>query len=290
MPMPMRTNAVAPELSPLHEGRWRELIGRRCGLAFSDARLRVLRQALDERMRRLGCDDLGDYYRQVALDADGHAEWRQLLELLVNRETSFFRHAPAFDALTDHVMPQLRRDRPAGEPARLWSAGCSTGQEAYSLAMACLEAADGRGRGTRVLATDISADALGRARAGRYRARELRGLPAALQARYVPAAEGADADGSYRVCDVVRDLLHFAWFNLNEPATYPACGQDVIFCQNVLIHFPPEAREDVVGHLARCLNPGGYLFLGPAEAMGLRVTGLESVRLEGALIYRRGGP
>jgi chemotaxis protein methyltransferase CheR len=213
-----------------------------------------------------------------------------LLDLLLNRETGFFRHQPSFEALTGHVLPELLRDRrrPAAVPVTLWSAGCSSGQEAYSLAMAFLETTAGRRERAQVTGSDISPRALDRARQGRYRPFEVRCLPETCLSRYTRC--GVDAVGPcYQVADAVRELVQFERFNLTDPDSYAVWGQDVIFCQNVLIYFAPEDREAVVGHLAGRLNPGGYLFLGPAEAVGLRVAGLEPVRLDNALIYRRIG-
>jgi chemotaxis methyl-accepting protein methylase len=275
-------------MSPLETSLWRELIARRCSLSFSESRLRLLNQSLRERMRCLGRRSLLDYYDLVAFGPEGEAEWPELLNLLLNHETSFFRHPPSFEALKGHVLPRLVADgrRPPGAPICLWSAGCSTGQEAYSLAIAFLDTAGRQGGQVQVSASDISPRALERARAGRYRPFEVRSLPEDSRAQYLRRLE--DENGPvYQVCDAVRGLVRFGRFNLNDPDSYGVGGQDVIFCQNVLIYFAPEARADIIGHLAERLNPGGYLFLGPAEAMGLRAAGLEPVRLENALIHRR---
>jgi chemotaxis methyl-accepting protein methylase len=286
--MPSLTGAPPPEMSPLEMSLWRELIGQRCGLCFSENRLRLLSQSLQVRMRSLSQRSYSDYYQFVVFHPDGAAEWLELLDLLLNRETSFFRHAPSFEALTGHVLPQLLGDRrrSAGGPVTLWSAGCSTGQEAYSLAMAFLETAGRQGGRAQVSASDINPRALDRARRGRYRPFEVRCLPEVCRDQYVLRV--GDGDGTqYQVCDMVRELVQFGCFNLTDPDSYHVWGQDVIFCQNVLIYFPQEARAEIVCHLASRLNTGGYLFLGPAEAVGLRVAGLEPVRLENSLIYRR---
>jgi chemotaxis methyl-accepting protein methylase len=286
--MPSLTGAPQEDMPPLETSLWRELIARRCSLSFSDSRLRRLNQSLRERMGRLGHRSLLDYYDLVAFRPEGEAEWLELLNLLLNHETSFFRHPPSFEALKDHVLPQLVADgrRTPGSPTRLWSAGCSTGQEAYSLAIALLDTLARQGRQVEVTGSDISPCALERACRGRYRPFEVRSLPEDSRAQYLRRIE--DENGPvYQVCDDVRGLVRFRRFNLNDPTSYGVGGQDVIFCQNVLIYFAPEARKEIVGHLAEQLNPGGYLFLGPAEAIGLWVAGLEPVRLENALIHRR---
>jgi chemotaxis methyl-accepting protein methylase len=285
--MPSPTGVPQGDLPPLETGLWLDLIASRCCLFFSEGRLRVLSQALRQRMGQLGFRSLVDYYDFVAFRPEGQAEWPELLNLLLNHETCFFRHTPSFEALKGHVLPQLVSEgRPPDAPLRLWSAGCSTGQEPYSLAIAFLDTVGRQGGQVQVSASDISPRALERARLGRYRPFEVRSLPEDNRARYLHRLD-EEHGPVYQVCDAVRELVRFDGFNLNDPDSYGVGSQDAIFCQNVLIYFAPEARAEIVGHLAERLNPGGYLFLGPAEAMGLRAAGLEPVRLESALIYRR---
>jgi chemotaxis methyl-accepting protein methylase len=275
-------------MAPLETRLWRELIARRCNLFFTEGRLRLLNQSLHQRMVRLGLRSLLEYYDFVVFGPKGEAEWPELFNLLLNHETGFFRHPPSFDALKGHVLPRLIADnrRAPGTPIRLWSAGCSTGQEPYSLAIAFLDTAGRRGGQVQVRATDISPRALTRARSGRYRPFEVRSLPEETRTRYLHRLEEKSGP-VFQVCKDVRRLVRFGRFNLNEPDSYVDGNQDVIFCQNVLIYFAPESRASIVSRLAERLNPGGYLFLGPAEAIGLRPAGLEPVRLENALIYRR---
>lgn len=280
-------NATPPNLTPHDRVVWGELIERRCGMAFSDARQRVLRQSLWARMRERGCTSYVEYFHLVARQPAGDAEWRRLLGLLLNHETCFHRHGPSFEALAGHVLPELLRSRDARrQPAlRLWSAACSTGQEAYSLAIAALEGAGRLGFAPAVLGADLSPACLERARAGRYKPFEIRHLPAKLRDKYL-ASCGGDA-GEFEVRASVRSMVRFDEFNLADPDTYPQAEQDVIFCQNVLVYLAAELRPRIVAQLAERLRPGGYLFLGPAEMVGVQCPGLDLVQLPDVSLLRR---
>lgn len=276
-----------PELSAAEYARWRELIRQRCGLFFPETRLRFLRGRLWERLRARGFTCYGEYYRFVTKHAEGLAEWRQLLEHLIVGETSFFRHAPSYEAFTTHVLPELLiRKRARGETTvALWSAGCSGGQEAYSLAMRFFEAPGTTCFRARVTGTDISQTALAKARRGSYRAHELRGLPDLLRERYFTTSK--DAGGSlYQVAAPVAASVKFELGNLTGD-DYQLAPQDVIFCQNVLIYFELGSRAAVVRRLLARLGPDGFLFTAPAELIGLDLPEIEPVSVRDTLIYRR---
>lgn len=262
---------------------WCDLVRQRCGIDFPESRLRVLNQCLSIRMGRRRMTSVMDYYYLVAGQACGGTEWAELVELLLNKETSFFRHAPSFEALRDYVLPRLRARRPQ-EPLRVWSAGCSTGQEAYSLAMTIGEVPEVGG--LEVLGGDLSPVALERARAGRYRSYELREVPGPFCRRYFRPEPDQDPP-AYRIASSIRSRVRFQPCNLVDAATYPEVPQDVIYCQNVLIYFAPECRSRVIRQLAERLHLGGYLFLGPAEAVGTVPTNLEPIHLTDVTILQR---
>ncbi len=279
---------------------WRELIWQRSGLYFPEGRIRSLRQALEERRRFLQIKNYAEYYQRVVHSVEGAAEWKNLLDLLLNHETSFLRHQPSFEALSAYVLPQIieTRQKQGVEQLALWSAGCSSGQEAYSLAMAYLEYCAAVGfrealkpnlalqPGVSVFGSDISQRSLEKARAGRYRTHEVRFMPVHYRERYMARIEDGGAT-FYWVREEVRALLKFNTFNLSAPdGSWPA-GQDVIFCQNVLIYFKPDSRKEAVERLCQRLNPGGYLFLSPAEIVGVKLAGMQQVRLADTLIYQR---
>lgn len=289
---------------------WRDLVRSRCGLVFSESRLRVLRRSLSERIACYHMRSLRDYYQYVLEDPAGEAEWQTLVELLVNHETSFFRHQPSFAALTQYVLPEFIHRVDWAPTITMWSAGCSTGHEAYSLAMAFFEVTKTHGATkvhrqsqsslmpypVQIRGTDISHSALQKARTGSYKWQDVRALPAPYLQRYFTTV-GEEEDLRYEVVDSVKAVVEFSYINLQDPggslyAPLPYIGGkgegvDIIFCQNVLIYFPLENRGQIVQHLCQRLRPGGYLFLGPAEAVGLKLQGMRTRRCAGALLHQR---
>ena len=287
-------HAAHPVLA-LHEHReWRRLIVERCGLDFGELRRDYLARRLWRRMLLSGVDHYSVYLNRVRQDP---REWHELLELLVNRETSFFRHPPSFDALR-LVLSEIL-DRRAGEPLEngewkfrldLWSAGCSTGQEAYSLAIRALDSVAAR----RVPATvkvrsgDVSSHARELTREGTYTERQIAGVPATARRLYFQRQETTRGP-VFRARLPLLEAVEPSYWNLVQPSTYPGQELDVIFCQNLLIYLPREQRDALVGRLADCLRPGGYLFLAPGEVLGSRFPGLENADLPDCLAYRRTG-
>src|SRR5215467_3600601 len=157
---PREGEVVAPQL-------WYELILRRCGLTFRTARLTDVMAIVRDQTKLRGLPNEASYYQFLSKSEESAAEWDALIERLINHETSFFRHPPSFEALKRHILPELRDARPRGGKLNLWSAGCSTGQEAYSLAMVAMADEVLKGEFT-VWGGDISRFAIDVARRGRY--------------------------------------------------------------------------------------------------------------------------
>lgn len=186
-----------------------------------------------------------------------------VIDALLNNETSFFRDAAAFGALIEVALPQLRAGRPEGRRLRVWCAGCSTGQEAYSLAMAF--AADARlgAAGVDIIATDISRSAIARARGGVYPQIEVqRGLPVRLMLEWFHERR----DGAWEAAPALRTRTNFQVRNLLDPP--PLLGLfDVVLCRNVLLYFDAPRRTRVFDRLADALMPDGVLMLGAGETV-----------------------
>ena len=183
-----------------------------------------------------------------------------------------------FELLTEVVLPNLisEKGRTGSNLIRLWSAGCSTGQEPYSLAICLDDALAGRGAWTvRVLASDLSFTALERAESGHYRRDQLAGVVGEYLEDYF-----TEEDGLYRIRDFVRREVIFNYHNLKHDSGLR--GLDMIFCRNVLIYFSVEEQRRVIEQLGRCLAPGGYLFLGHAES-------LQGLSSRFAMIHRNKG-
>ena len=289
-------------MSDLEYQIWRDLIQQRCGLYFTENRASFMRRRLQERMRLLGVHSYSEYFHYVIHSPTGEGEWKELLESLLNLETGFFRHMPSFDALMGHMLPSLMRHKQdCGENRiAMWSAGCSIGAEPYSLVMAFLETVtanppcnrqqgiplDQEGWQLHVSGTDICQRSLEKARRGTYKPHEVRHMPDLYRDNYMTKIEGEQGI-LYQVDKQVRGLIKFGYLNLSDPEGYWIAAQDVIFCMNVLIYFKPDHRAEVVRHLCQQLNPGGYLVLAPAEAVGLKLPGVQSVRLKDSLVYQR---
>ena len=270
-------------ITPRH---WYDLIVRRCGLMFRHVRTAEVMGLVHDQMRVEGAASEAAYYQLLAGESGNASEWDALIERLTNHETSFFRHPPSFEALRLHILPELRTTRPPGARLSFCSAGCSTGQEAYSLAMLASDEAGPRGSFS-VWGSDISHQAIRIARLGRYGPRAVATIPDSYRQRFLRLA-GEDAGGEYEIVDHLRDRVRFMAMNLIEGGGFRP-RHDVIFCQNVLIYFSPDAVTRAVGWLASCLAPGGYLVLGPGEAPHDRPPGLEPVVANGVRVFQRKG-
>ena len=242
--------------------RLRVLLHRTAGLVFEDSRLDSLGYCLGERLRATGDADVAAYLLRV--EAPGSPELQPLLDEVTIQETHFFRNPPQARALRQHVLPELVREASTrGRRVRIWSAGCSTGDEPYSIAMVLRELLPSTaGWDLKVIATDISAGALAHAREGTYGPRALRlASPEQLARFFVPVG-----DGRHRVRPEVRELVEFRHGNLVlDPP--PGDGLDLVLCRNVTIYFDRDTTRDLVRRLHGSLRDGGYLFLGHSETL-----------------------
>lgn len=234
----------------------------RSGLLLTPDQGYMLETRLAPLLRREGLASLDALALRLRLAPAGDALADAVAEALATHETSFFRDAWPFDHLR-RVLPALAAARPPGTPVRIWSAGCSTGQEAYSAAMIVQEqAAQLAGRRVGILGTDIGRDVLARARDGSFTQFEVRrGLPPGLLARHF-----RQEDGRWRIAPTLRAMVRFEHWNLLSDLR-PLGRFDVIFCRNVLIYFDPPTKARVLAALAAQLSPAGVLHLGGAETV-----------------------
>jgi chemotaxis protein methyltransferase CheR len=253
----------APELQEVAR-----VLARATGLSLASGLLRTLRNGLLAAAEELAMTPLDLARKVIAGDPHGVAV---LIEHAVVGETYFYRHPEQLGALVGALAP---RDG----PLRIWSAGCATGEEPYSVAMALLGA--GRaGRGDRIVATDVSERALRTAQAGVYNAWSLRRMPAAARSGHL------EGEGRWRVSDEARFLVEFRRHNL--VADPPPGAFDAVLCRNVLIYFEPQAAAEIVFRLASAVIPGGYLVLSPVELPLAAPMALEWVEAGGGTILRR---
>lgn len=248
----------AQALLPVQE-RFADFLEARTGQRVSNARAWRIDAALRPIARALGMDTLDQLADRLALGDRRLAT--DVIEALLNNESSFFRDMAMFEVLREKVLPALATARSRMQRLRIWSAGCSTGQEAYSLAMMLRDdAAAWDGWRIDILGTDVSASAVARARRGRYTQFEIqRGLPVRTMLRHFSQnGDEWDIDPS------LRQTVRFGAHNLLDPAP----GRfDLILCRNVLMYLQPATRRTVFDRLAVALEPGGVLMLGAGETV-----------------------
>jgi type IV pilus assembly protein PilK len=264
---------------------WQVLLEERTGVVLNERRRAFLQTNLSARMRELGVMDYAAYYRQVTDGPRGAVEWSTLLDRLTVQETRFFRHRPSFDVLESYLRGRLQQG--VTQPWELWSVGCASGEEPYSLAISAAEVLresehpDHFG----VTGTDISLNALSKARDGQYGARRLEQLEADLCQRYFLAQD----DGRFKVVPNLAARVCCARLNVLELAKAPMSGMDVIFCQNLLIYFRRWRRREILNRLAERLVPGGLLVVGVGEVAGWQHPELIPVADERVLAFTRKG-
>ena len=237
------------------------------GIYLDASKTYLVETRLQRLLRETGSDSFDALYRKARFDAAGALEDR-LIDAICTRETLFFRDNSPFELLRRKILPDLiarKTDAASPSPARLniWSAGCSTGQEIYSIAIVIRECLPNPNRfQIRLLGTDISDTALAGARSGEYSQVTVeRGLPADKLNRYFTRNGGA-----WRIRDDIRRMCAFRKHNLMDP--FDGLGRfDIVFCRNVAIYFKPEDKERLFDKLAGALEPGGCLIIGSSESL-----------------------
>jgi chemotaxis protein methyltransferase CheR len=260
----------------------RRLVKQITGINLSDQKRELVYGRLARRLRALQLTSFAQYRDLLA--QDGGREISQFCNAITTNLTAFFREPHHFDYLRDHVLTPMANST-ATRRLRIWSAGCSTGEEPYSIAMTILEALpDVRRWDVRILATDLDSDVLERGRRGVYTEERFKNV--ALQRRNRFFRERRDRDGvSYEATPELKSLITFKQLNLMHPL--PMRGPlDAIFCRNVVIYFDKDTQRDLFARVAQLQNPANLLFLGHSESL-FKVS--EQYALIGKTVYRRAG-
>lgn len=276
-----------PELSDREFRLFSEWLSEDYGLCFGPSKRDILRSRLEARRVALGLDSFEQLYVHLKFHPEREQERRLLLPHLTNNESYFFRETAQLDALSAEVIPQIRADLEGGSrrEVRLMSAGCASGEEAYTLAIVARQTSVARAPwSVRVTGVDLDPDALNRARRSEYGRNAFRRLQDPERGRYFDQA-GPDR---WTVKPAIRAMVDFAQGNLVERDWWkPLARQDVIFCRNVLIYFDDASIARAIEGLYQALVPGGYLFLGHAESLSRVPTRFVPVRKPGVIYYRR---
>lgn len=262
-----------------------DLIQARFGLSFAGSRREILAARVRPRLAALHLHSILDYYHYLRCHPGREAELDRLAVQLTNNETYFFRERHHFDIVVKHVVPGLR-EALRTRPLRVLSAGCSSGEEPYSLAIALGEAGlELRGITWQIEGCDLNRDRLARARAGMYQAGSLRACSEEERGRFFE-----ERGGAYLLRERFRRRVSFFEANLAEPGALAGRGPyDVILCRNLLIYFDPQGFDRTVRLLGAALAPGGYLLLGHSESLIDRSHEFVPTWLEGAMVYRKRG-
>ena len=262
----------------------RDLVNTRAGMFFDESSFYVFERRLRERLRVRSLPDFTAYYQFLRFHREGTEELDEAIDALVTNETYFFREEYQLRAFRDELLPRLREKGLQNQHKRLviWSAGCSTGEEVYTLAILLLSSGFFEGWDLRIFGNDISKRVLGVARRAVYPSHSFRSMPPEYERFF-------ENDGSgRRVIEKVRALCQFGHFNLMERERSAVLGRvDAIFCRNVLIYFDLASRRRVIDTFFERLHPGGHLMLGHSESLLNVSTSFELAHLSTDMVYRK---
>ncbi len=271
----------SPTLDPATLRAMCELINARSGLSYDHSSQNLFERRFGSRVLDLG---LGSFAEYLELIKAKDKELEFVFETLTTKETYFFRQEYQLKTFVDEVVPLVVKDGGVQSRLTVWSAGCSTGEETYTIAMLLGQHPSLRSWKVRIIGTDLCPSNIEQAERGIYRMSSLRTTTEDQQKRFFTRAEG----GGFKVKPELRRMVHFSVANLVDPTDVRSVGRvDVIFCRNVLIYFDPRSRQTTTNLFYERLLPGGFLLLGHSESLLNTETRFEPVHLEGDLVYRR---
>ena len=252
--------------------KFRDIIYKTSGIALNDKKEALVSARVAKRMRQLGFSNHREYLRYVLCDTSGD-EIVHLLDAISTNVTHFFREEHHFDVLTSEMNKWLAK---GNRRFRFWSAGCSSGEEPYSMAMTLLDTLNGYNADVKILATDISTKILGKCINGVYEKKKMNNIPPLLKERFFEK-EGRGDTALFKVKPQLKSIIVFKRLNLSQ-VPFPMHGpMDVIFCRNVMIYFDNDIRRQLLDEFYRLLKSGGYLMVGHAESLTGMLSGFKVV-------------
>jgi len=276
--------------------KFRDLVYAETHIFCADSQKPLFERKIRLRIAALHLSSFQEYYTFITESKEKEQELTQLIDVIAVHETSFFRISGHFSGLETKVFPEILQSRPSGKEEsdiRVWSTGCSTGEEPYSIAITFLEVLSHRKlsasktRGMMILATDISPSVIEKARRGVYSQTQGQKIQKPLLDKYFEYR-----NYQYYITQHVKNFVDFRVFNLIDLETSPAPEFDVIFCRNLLIYFDRAAQESLIAGLVNLLPKGGYLFLGDAESVHTfpeSAKRLDFIESGNAIIYQKRG-
>jgi chemotaxis protein methyltransferase CheR len=262
----------------------RDLINEYCGIFFAEDLKYVVHRRLAPRLVDLGLPSFGEYHRFLRYDPGRKAEYEAIVERITTNETYFFRESYQLDAFKEEILPELAaRKRPGGRRLNVWSAGCASGEEAYTVGILVAESGLYQPHEVHIFGNDISRKVLATARKAIYGRSSFRQTDERALRRYF-----REVPGGYQVRDEIRGMVSFGQMNLVDADGLALLPEvDVIFCRNVLIYFDQASRKRAIETFYGKLCHGGYLLLGHSESLMNLSTSFELRHLQHDLVYRK---
>lgn len=258
-----------PELTPKLFNTFSDFITDTLGIKMPDSKRVMLQSRLQKRLRQLRLNSFEAYYDFVFSGQGQQTELAHLLDAVTTNKTDFYREPRHYDILTQKVLPELLQKRGVGiyRPIKIWSAGCSTGAEPYTLAMVMSEFGQQiKGWNFKILATDISTKVLQIGINAVYEEREAMPIPPAVKKKYLLRSKDR-SNPRIRIAPELRHTVEFRRLNLMDSDFKMSNAMDIIFCRNVIIYFDRPTQCGVLSRLCRCLKPNGFLFMGHSETL-----------------------
>ncbi|MBF0102627.1 MAG: protein-glutamate O-methyltransferase CheR [Desulfobacterales bacterium] len=265
----------------------RDFIYRKTGMYFEDRKLYFMQKRITQRIEAIGAQTPIDYLRELQF-RDPHSKELQLfLNLMTTNETYFFREFEQLAVFGEHCLEEIckKKQELSSYRLRIWVAGCSTGEEAYTVAIILQEMLEDLDKWyITILANDINTTVLEYAKRGVYEKRSIKDVPLEYLGKWFTPL----SDERYRIRSTIKDMVQFEQINFMDTSSMShISNMDVIFCRNVLIYFDDDSRRQVVSNFYDALNPGGYIFLGHSESMA-RISSVFKVRRKaGFIVYQK---
>jgi len=276
----------AEKVIPLSEDVFRlirDIIKDYCGLYFDDSSLYLIEKRLSRRVKSHNLNDFRDYYRFIRYDKNTEEELSAIMDILTVNETYFFREQNQLNAFSEEILKELKETLKDRKIIRVWSAGCSTGEEPYTITMLLNEKDGFNGWNIEVHGSDINQRVLQTARKGTYMKNSFRTTEPYFLKKYF-----SEENGAFTINDRIKKHVNFSYLNLLDPVKTRFMGKmDVIFCRNVLIYFDNESRRRVIENFYDRLVDGGYLLLGHAESLINISTAFKLKHLKNDMVYQK---
>ena len=264
----------------------RDFIYAQCGIYIADNRKYLLENRLGNRLKKLNLKNFDEYYNFLRFDVGKSLEIKKLFEVITTNETSFYRNPPQLQVFQEKVLAEALEDcRKSHKKLRIWSAGCSTGEEPYTISMIIHEMLknDVSNWDIKITANDLSERVLGSARAGVYNDYTVRSTPVEIAKRYFEMDGGTN-----RIRSQVKDLVSFGQINLKDRLQVKCVERSqIVFCRNVIIYFDDAMKKQVISSFYDNLLPGGYLIIGHSESLHNITRAFKPIHFPGAIIYKK---